>query len=147
MLKKDGSFEVREYSTVTLVTTAMTVAESDEKNNGSSFMRLFGYIARGNEDNQKIAMTSPVLVGDPDGDGRDQMSFIVPEKVAAVGAPKPSSDDVSIETFAGGAFAVYQFRGAWKKTGDAAHRAKLADWLKTNNLEPAVSFAPATTRP
>ncbi|MGA1130094.1 MAG: SOUL family heme-binding protein, partial [Chthoniobacterales bacterium] len=67
VLSQDGKFEVREYPALTLVRT--TSGDGD-------FMRLFRYISGGNEAEQKIAMTAPVLMKH---EGEDTgMSFIVP---------------------------------------------------------------------
>ena len=55
VLKKEGSAELRHYSELQLVETTMA---SDQDN---GFMRLFRYIDGGNDEQRKIAMTTPVF--------------------------------------------------------------------------------------
>jgi hypothetical protein len=67
VLLENGKFEVREYPPLTLVRT---------DSGDGDFMRLFRYISGGNEAEQKIAMTAPVLM--KHGGEKPGMSFIVP---------------------------------------------------------------------
>ena len=58
VLEKDGSFELREYSTHIVAETRVEAGFEDA---GSlAFQRLFRYISGNNVAQQKIAMTAPV---------------------------------------------------------------------------------------
>lgn len=79
------------------------------------FQRLFKYISGSNEDDQKIAMTAPVVTRVTPGDGPFCKSlfsvhFFVPFKWQDK-PPKPSSPDVHIESAGSETFAVSQFGG------------------------------------
>ncbi len=130
VISKDGDFEIREYKPMLLVSTSM---KGSELRNNSAFNRLFRYISGSNEDNQKIAMTSPVFSSN---DSKVYtMSFLVPKDVAERGAPTPSDSKVKIETMEGGKFAAYRYSGYSnsKKIKDAEE--KLAVWIKDQKMK------------
>ena len=130
VVRSSGSFEIRDYPALTLVSTPMAMDQGSD----DGFRKLFGYISGANEAQAKIAMTTPVF-SDPTGTNR-QMSFVVPKKTAAVGAPKASRDDIAVETRPGGRFAVYRFSGGWKAWRVASARQKLMDWVAAEKLQP-----------
>lgn len=130
VVRSSGSFEIRDYPALTLVSTPMATDQGTD----DGFRKLFGYISGANEAQAKIAMTTPVF-SDPTGTNR-QMSFVVPKKTAAVGAPKASRDDIAVETRPAGRFAVYRFSGSWKAERVASAREKLAAWLAAEKLQP-----------
>ncbi|NNF00618.1 MAG: heme-binding protein [Pyrinomonadaceae bacterium] len=130
VITKEGDFEIREYKSMLLVSTTM---KGSELRSSSAFNRLFGYISGSNEDNQKIAMTSPVFRSN---DSKVYtMSFLVPKDVAEEGAPAPRDSRVKIETMKGGKFAAYRYSGYSnaKRVNEAED--KLADWIKGQNLK------------
>jgi len=131
VVRKSGSFEVRDYAALTLVSTPMD--KSNPENDGS-FMRLFRYISGSNEATQKIAMTTPVFI-DQRGTNR-QMSFVVPRETAEKGVPESGRDDVRVTTRAVGRFAAYRFSGSWDAARVESARTKLAEWLAAENLQP-----------
>ena len=91
---QDGKFEVREYPEMTVVRTS---------SGDGDFMRLFRYISGGNEGEQKIAMTAPILMKN-EGENAG-MSFIVPREVAAAkaaSATEPSAMDYGLASRAEG---------------------------------------------
>ncbi len=137
VLQEDGSFEVRQYPDMTVVSTPM---KSSNPNEDDSFMKLFGYIAKGNEDNQKIAMTTPVFMS---GDGDGEMSFVVPKEVAAEGAPQPNSDQLALGTMAGGKFAVYRYSGSWKENRRNSAEETLGEWVAKQGLKTQGKFISA----
>ena len=124
VLVEDGAFEVREYPPLTLVRTAS--GEGD-------FMRLFRYISGGNESEQKIAMTAPVLMkheGDKTG-----MSFIVPKEVAAKAVPVPKDSAVMMDNLPAGQFAVYRFSGGRNEKNEQEALGELRAWIGKKGLE------------
>ena len=130
ILEASGPFEIREYPSMVLVGTPMG---SRDINESSSFMTLFRYISGANEERQKIAMTTPVLrTSESDG---TRMSFIVPDEVAASGAPEPTSNDVALETLSAGRYASYRFGGGWEERRTAEAVSRLRDWLRARGVE------------
>ena len=124
VLQQDGKFEVREYPALTLVRTA---------SGDGDFMRLFGYISGGNEAEQKIAMTAPVLMkheGENTG-----MSFIVPKDVAAAKVPAPKDSAVTMDNLPAGQFAVYRYSGGRNEANEKEALGKLRAWVDKRRLE------------
>ena len=63
VIKKSGSYEVREYEPMII---ARTLVRSDYKEaTYTGFRRIANYIFGGNEKNMEIAMTAPVLSNSP----------------------------------------------------------------------------------
>ena len=138
VVESDGPFEVREYPNLKLVTTAMSSQSSD-----GSFGRLFRYISGENDEDRKIAMTTPVFM-EPDGQDRDgQMGFVVPKGVSAEGIPDPFDETVRIQQRDGGRFAVIRFSGRMDASAVAEHELKLRSWIVGKGLSgsDAVEFA------
>ena len=131
--KPDG-FEVREYPAMAVVSTKMN-ARANKQQQDDRFMRLFRYIDKGNERDQKISMTSPVFM--ETGGGAGAMSFVIPAEVQKAGAPKPAADNVYLKTISAGKFAVLRFRGA--RSGEAEEKAvaKLKQRMEKAKLAPA----------
>ena len=124
VLSQDGKFEVREYPALTLVRTA---------SGDGDFMRLFRYISGGNEAEQKIAMTAPVLMKH---EGKETgMSFIVPKDVAAGKVPVPKDEMVKMDTLPAGQFAVYRYSGGRNEANEQEALGKLRAWVDKRRLE------------
>ena len=127
---EDGDFEIRVYPDLKLVTTT----SKDREMNGS-FMKLFRYIDGGNAAEEKISMTSPVLM--TKSDETSTMSFIVPKDVAEKGAPDPSSEQLALKELPAMRVAAYRYSGHSddKKEQDAFK--KLQAWMTQQNLQAA----------
>ena len=124
VVSTDGKFQVRDYPAMTVARTAM---------GDGDFMRLFRYISGGNEAEQKIAMTAPVLVqhkGEESG-----MSFVVPREVAAAKAPAPKAAEVSVDTMPAARFAVFTYSGLRTDKNEADALGKLRVWMEKKNLK------------
>ena len=131
VIEKDGSFEIRQYPDLMLVTTK---TESDLQGNDGSFMRLFGYISGANEKEQKVSMTTPVFMESGE-EATGQMGFVIPKQVASSGAPQPSAADVKIRKREGGRFAVIRFSGRLDSKSAEKQEAKLREWIAEKRLE------------
>ncbi len=145
MLKQEGKFELRQYQDMHIVTASMT--RNEERN--QAFRTLAGYIGKNNEKQQKIAMTSPVLIDgarvtQPKPETFTTMSFVVPQEVVKAGIPKPNDPSISVSKVDGGTFAVNAFKNsnsdqARKKALDA-----LRGWIGAQKLtevgEPSYAF-------
>ena len=121
---QDGKFEVREYPEMTVVRTS---------SGDGDFMRLFRYISGGNEGEQKIAMTAPVLMKN-EGENAG-MSFIVPREVAAAKVPVPKDAAVETDTVPAGPFAVYRYSGGRNEANEQEALGALQAWVDKKRLE------------
>jgi hypothetical protein len=124
VLTQDGKFEIREYPVLRVVRTA--AGDGD-------FMRLFRYISGGNEAEQKIAMTAPVLMKH-EGPNKG-MSFIVPRDVAAANVPAPKDSAVMTDSLPAGRFAVYRYSGGRNEANEQEALGKLRAWIDKRRLE------------
>ena len=131
VLKSDGQIELREYPDLMLATTNM---QFRAQGNDGSFMRLFNYISGGNEDQQKVAMTTPVFMEPESTDTQGQMGFVIPKNVADNTAPAPANKDVQIRKREGGRFAVIRFKGRINPELTEQKLNKLNQWMSEQGL-------------
>jgi effector-binding domain-containing protein len=127
VVSSEGSYEIRDYPAMTLVSTRMQNRSED-----GSFMRLFGFISGSNDRGEKIAMTTPVLMS---GENSGTMSFIVPKDVAAKGTPAPASPEVSLGSLPTARYAAYRYSGWVNPKREKVAAKKLLDWASARNLE------------
>lgn len=132
---KDSRIEIREYPSLTLVSTPMSASSDAE---GGGFRALFGYISGENEESQKISMTTPVFMNDSD-DGRE-MSFVIPQDVAAKGAPRGTKPSVEIKKMPKGRYAVYRLEGARSDGRIRSAKQALTKWMDSTKREAAGPF-------
>ncbi|MCM8526797.1 MAG: SOUL family heme-binding protein [Verrucomicrobiales bacterium] len=128
--KHANGFEVRSYSSMTIVSTRKEVSQNKNERD-SRFMRLFKYIDKSNAKSKKIAMTTPVFMGMEGKEG--EMSFVIPKKVASEGAPAPDSDSLQVKEMKPVTFAAMRFRGKPSKESSAA--IELIKKVKSAGLE------------
>jgi len=147
VLESDGNIELREYPDLMLATTEMgTRTQGDD----GSFGRLFRYISGGNEEKQKVAMTTPVFMEPKSDHATGQMSFVIPKGVAESKIPMPANKQVEVTKRIGGKFAVIRFAGRVDADVRSDQQAKLVAWMQKRNLttigEPEVaSYDPPWT--
>lgn len=120
-------FEIRDYPALTVATTPM-----NEGAMNGGFRQLFRFITGQNETEEKIAMTSPVLIDTAK--GHKTMSFIMPEKALAKGVPKPTGDSVVLDKMDAARFAVLRFEGGRTAEHEKTALAKLEAWLEAQKL-------------
>lgn len=114
---------------MTLVSSGM---DNQDPGEGGSFMRLFHYISKRDEEEAKIAMTTPIFMTGGEG---GEMRFVVPKKVAVSGTPAPKSDLVEIQSMSGGKIAAYRYSGSWSEAKRKEARGQFAAWVGSRNLE------------
>jgi hypothetical protein len=131
--EREGAFELRDYDALPLASTGMTHAE--KRSADGAFMRLFRYISKDNERDEKIAMTVPVFIGMEGGEGG--MSFVLPDALGKQGAPMPRNEEVSLGAFTAGRYAVYRYSGGWSRERALEAESNLREWLGKHGLEPA----------
>ena len=131
VLVADGPFETRQYPELMIATTDMRFKS---QGGDGSFMRLFGYISGANDQQQKIAMTTPVFMEGDSVDAPGQMGFVIPKKIVERRIPTPSSDSVQIRSRPGGRFAVIRFAGRITPESFGEAEKKLREWMKKKEL-------------
>ena len=130
VVRTDAKFELRDYPSLAVVETPMTVSGNSDD---GSFMRLFRFITGANEGKQKIAMTTPVFMSGQD--TNRTMAFVLPAKVNATTAPKPADGAVAVRELPGGRFAVLRFSGGRNAQREAETLARLQVWLAAQGLK------------
>ena len=95
--------EIRHYAPMIQAVTPLS-ADSD-----SGFSRLAGYIFRGNDNDQSIAMTAPVQ--QTVGAAAAEMAFMMPSRYSFDSLPTPDDDRVQLKQVAARTVAVIGFSG------------------------------------
>ena len=131
VVEADGPFEIRDYPRLTMATTEMRFAS---QGGDGSFMRLFRYISGDNDDQQSLAMTTPVFMQPSSDERPGQMGFVVPSAVAAGQVPQPSDGAVEIDQRDSGRFAVVRFAGRIEPGSTAEAEEKLRTWMSKRGL-------------
>lgn len=102
----DG-IEIRRYPKMTIARTRVSGPSMDQ-NGSSGFRSVANYIFGGNERNQKISMTAPVVM---DLNDSASLYFVLPSKFALDQLPKPNSSSVQISELGPTTMAVVRFGG------------------------------------
>jgi len=123
VMSKNERYEVREYAGYLVAETAVSGPWKDALNEG--FRRLFSYISGNNEGRSKVAMTAPVLSGEPEkiamtapvlqetGTGdRQVVSFIAPASFTLETIPIPKDSRIRIRQVPPFTAAVLRY-GGW----------------------------------
>lgn len=131
VLESDGSFEVREYPDLMLVTTPTRI---QSQGNDGSFGRLFRYISGDNDSKSKVAMTTPVFMESGESDSAGQMGFVIPKEVADSRTPAPTGENVKLNRRPAGRFAVIRFAGQATDEVRADKTKQLRDWMDRKQL-------------
>lgn len=136
LVKKYDEVEIRRYPKMIVAKTALS--DNSFSNSGNQgFRTIAGYIFGGNEANQKIAMTAPVVMNMGDS---ASMYFVMPKKYSKDQLPKPSSSDVRIVEEAEKTLAVITYGGYSNDNKIKTHCKELERVLKQNNLTTKGSF-------
>ncbi len=108
VIKTYDAFEVRSYE-ATLFTSVKLTTGDYKKGSSQGFSVLAGYIFGGNEENKKIAMTSPVSMSLEDS---MTMMFMVPKNFKKEDLPKPNQSQIEFKEEPAKKMAVITF-GGW----------------------------------
>ena len=107
VIKTLGGVEIREYPQMILAQTSLPKSDyNTEGNNG--FRTVAGYIFGGNQSQQKIAMTAPVIMKMGDS---ASMSFVMPSEYSLKDLPSPSNNQVKLVSEGSKVLAVVRFGG------------------------------------
>jgi len=135
MLKKLDNIEIREYPELLMASTIM--GSSYSGNSGKGFSTVAGYIFGGNDKNQKISMTSPVVVDMAD---TMKMSFIMPSKYNMEDLPQPANSRVELHKEKSRILAVISFGGWANDIKLNKYKELLKNELKKYNLTPVGEY-------
>ena len=129
IIKKLELIEIRQYPD--LVTASTILGKSYSGNSGNGFRQVAGYIFGANERNEKISMTSPVIVDMSD---TMKMSFIMPSKYSLDNLPMPDNSGVTLQNRNPGTVAVIRYSGYNSDAKMEKYRQILIAELKKNNI-------------
>jgi hypothetical protein len=137
VLKKFEEFEVRQYAPAMFSSVKM-VSDSYDATSSAGFRTLAGYIFGGNDKNEKIAMTSPVVmeIGDT-----TRMSFMVPSDMKKEDLPKPNNGRIYFEEQEQKIMAAIEFGGWADDQKIEEYTNKLKANLKANGLSYTGKFS------
>jgi len=136
VIKTYGDVEIRLYPKMIVAKTSLKNKSFDEQGS-NGFRTIANYIFGGNEKNQKIAMTSPVVMNMSD---TASMYFVMPKKYAQDELPKPSSKNVIITEEAEKTLAVIRYGGYSADDKIEKYRKQLEETLNENQIKMVGSF-------
>ena len=123
-----GEVEVRIYERHLLASVDVNGAFKDAGN--AAFRPLFRYISGRNADEQKIAMTAPVIQRASRKDDADwTVSFVMPASLLDTGAPNPTAEQVEIVERAEQLIAALPYSGSWRTSLFEENKEKLIQRL------------------
>lgn len=134
VLKKVGKVELREYQPLLFVSYKNNY---DIDNQNSSFRVLADYIFGANETQEKIAMTSPVVINL---DNDREMLFRMPKKYDRDNLPKPKNDDIKIITSKKIIKATIRYSGYTNEKKEYNMIKELKKVLSENNIKHTNQF-------
>ena len=132
VIKTLGDVEIREYPQLILAQTKLGSSRYDSNGN-KGFGVVANYIFGGNEQKQKIAMTSPVIMNLSDTEA--SMSFVMPSQYQLAELPTPNSTAVSLVSQDSMKLAVLRFGGYSSDEKIAKYAQLLTQVLKENNIQ------------
>ena len=131
VIKTYDEVEVRLYPKMVVAKT--NLADKSFDNQGSNgFRTIAGYIFGGNEKNEKIAMTAPVVMNMGDS---ASMYFVMSKSYDKSELPTPNSKNVQIVEVAEKTLAVISYGGFSSDEKIEKHRKQLEQILQKNKLQ------------
>ena len=127
---KQGPIEIRRYNASYFNTVNLQDANYSA-NASNGFRILAGYIFGGNNQDRKIAMTSPVVM---EMDSQVKMKFMVPKSEDIEQLPKPNDTRVNLEFCEAKRVAVIGFGGWANDVKIQKYYGRLKDWLDENKM-------------
>lgn len=150
VVKKEGRFELREYSPYVVVEVEV---EADYKEAGNrAFRPLFRYISGENAGDTKIEMTAPVTQ-EASGtkiemtapvtqqaspvSGRHIVAFVLPARFTLANAPAPRDPSLRLREMPARTVAVHDFSGAWGLNDVPRFERELLQWMSQSGWRAA----------
>ena len=131
VVKTIGDVEIREYPKMLVAQTSLP-SSSFENAGSNGFRTIAGYIFGGNQGNQKIAMTAPVVMNMGDS---ATMYFVMPKQYQKEQLPTPNSPNVRILEEAPKTLAVIKYGGFSSDNEIQRYCKKLEDTLTQNHIQ------------
>ena len=130
MVKEYEQFEVRSYE-ASLFNSVKLDTDQYEEASSKGFRILAGYIFGGNEDEQQIAMTSPVAMTLEDS---MTMMFMVPKEFDKDKLPKPNQSSIEFVEIPSKKMAAVTFGGWANDNKIEKYKQKLIEELEKENI-------------
>ena len=147
VMEKDGKFDIRQYADYWVVRTEIDGEYRSSTNEG--FRLLFGYISGRNKQQEKIAMTGPVMQQEKgekiamtgpviqQKKGKSWiMEFVLPSKYNDIQPPEPLDPEVSIVKVPGYRAAAISYSGNLREEKYNTKIKELLDIVTLKGLQP-----------
>lgn len=142
VIDNSKEYEIREYEYFIL---AEVETEGGITSGGNSaFSILFNYISGQNENDQKIAMTTPVI-SEPIGEkiamtapviqDKNTFSFVLPKEYTLENAPKPKDSRIKLREIKNVKVAVLRFSGSYSDSNFEQKKIKLDSYLQRDGKD------------
>ena len=145
VLKKDNSFEIRDYKPHVLA--EIIVEGNIEEAGNKAFNRLFRYISGENHSSDEIEMTAPVSQ-EPRGEkikmtapvslqpaeGRWAVSFMMPAPFTLEMLPIPNDPEINLRRVPARRMAAVRYSGFWSGEKYLRYKKKLEAWIQKEGL-------------
>ena len=137
-------YETQEYQVVEQIDnaeirfypSAAMVKISADQNRNNNFGKLFRYITGNNQENEEIAMTTPVYMYDQN----KSMEFVLPKKYLSEDLPIPNDKDLEAYISNPRYFAAIRYSGYSNPNKILKYRNELKSILENNGLEIIIDF-------
>lgn len=136
ILHRINDVEIRQYPSLVVAKTSLA-SNSFDGAGSDGFRSIAGYIFGGNNKNQKIAMTAPVVMNLGDS---ASMYFVMPSAYKKEALPNPSAANVHIEEEMPKTLAVLRFGGFSSDEKIKAQCDILANTLTEQGIETVGSY-------
>jgi hypothetical protein len=136
VIQRIDKVEIRQYPNMVVAKTSLTSGSFDTSGS-QGFRSIAGYIFGGNEQNQKIAMTAPVVMNLGDS---ASMYFVMPSAYKKDALPRPSASNVTIEEEVSKTLAVLQYGGFSSDEKIKSHCEQLKKSLTEQGIKTVGSF-------
>jgi len=131
VVTEKDSFEIRQYQASIVASVDLGNGTYDNLSN-KGFRKLANYIFGGNNQNQKIAMTSPVMMNLGDS---SSMHFFMPDGYDLENLPSPNNAEVELQKLEPKKVAVIKFGGWANQSRIDKYQKKLDSLLKEEGIE------------
>jgi hypothetical protein len=136
VIRADGPIELREYALHIVAQVAVEGARSGA--GGRGFRTLAKYIFGGNDEDAKVAMTTPVAqIPLPAANGEAEtwgVTFTMPSQYDLTTLPQPKNTSVNLEMTKAETQAVIRFSGFWTDRSLAQQTEALKSWIAHEGL-------------
>jgi effector-binding domain-containing protein len=131
VLESFGDVEIRQYGSLVIAETEVEGEFSSAGNEG--FRRAASYIFGGNQKNQKISMTAPVLQEEQD--GKKRVAFVMPQEEKLATLPQPNDSRMNLKQIPARKMAALKYSGTWSEERYREKVKELLEFLKTKNVK------------